>query len=242
MPPTDVKAPSLWEPVTDLRRVPIRENDEPLVDFRIHCPDLMIDRARFKYRRETMLRRTVAERLREADLLLRPKGMRIAIVEGWRPPHIQARMYRSTWNRLKEQHPEWSDTHLRRVANRFTAPVNRRVPPPHTTGGAIDILLADAATGEILDHHSPYDSLDHTCFPTAAPSLSEAAQETRAQMAEVMAAVGITNYPSEYWHWSYGDQGWAYRGGEPHALYGITEPAGYIPAPEDVSEEPLEML
>ena len=33
---------------------------------------------------------------------------------------------------------------------------------------------------------------------------------------------GLTNYPSEYWHWSYGDQGWAYRTGANQALYGVT--------------------
>jgi D-alanyl-D-alanine dipeptidase len=57
-----------------------------------------------------------------------------------------------------------------------------------------------------------------------------------------MLGAGITNYPSEYWHWSYGDQGWAYRGGEPNALYGAITPAGWTPAPEDESDEALKFV
>ena len=47
-----------------------------------------------------------------------------------------------------------------------------------------------------------------------------------------MSSTGLTNYPSEYWHWSYGDQGWAYRGGHPAALYGMIEPPGWTTQPD----------
>ena len=29
----------------------------------------------------------------------------------------------------------------------------------------------------------------------------------------------FANYPTEYWHWSYGDRYWAYHKGEDHAIY-----------------------
>ncbi len=41
-----------------------------------------------------------------------------------------------------------------------------------------------------------------------------------------MLAAGFTNYPAEWWHWSYGDQAWAYRGGHEAACYGAVEPDG----------------
>jgi len=31
------------------------------------------------------------------------------------------------------------------------------------------------------------------------------------------------NYPTEWWHWSYGDRYWAFVTGAPHALYGPTK-------------------
>ena len=38
-----------------------------------------------------------------------------------------------------------------------------------------------------------------------------------------MESVGLTNYVGEWWHWSYGDQGWALRVGSPVAYYGAVE-------------------
>src|SRR5438105_3161742 len=126
---------SRWEPVRELRRIPIVECGEPLVDYLVACPRLRRDRPRYRYRYETLLRFSVVERLCGATERL-PEGIFLSIIEGWRAPHIQARMYQATWDWWKERHPEWSPPILRRVVNRFSAPVNdKRVPPPHTTGG-----------------------------------------------------------------------------------------------------------
>lgn len=233
---------SVAEPVRELRRVPIIECGEEMTDFLADCPDLILDRPRFRYRRETLLRRGVAERLCRAARLL-PTDYRLAIIEGWRAPHIQRRMYRASWDWWKARHPGWSDIVLRRVVNRFTAPPDDpRVPPPHTTGGAVDLMLADAASGAALDHCSPYDPFDPRGYPFDAPGLSDAARNTRAVLAHALLAAGLTNYPSEYWHWSRGDQGWAYRGGHPSALYGPVQPPNWTPSPDECTDEPLERI
>ena len=231
---------SLAEPVTELKRVPIRENGEPLVDFLEMCPKLIQDSPRFHYKRETLLRKSVAEKLCQAADNL-PKGYRFAVIEGWRPPHIQKRMYMGTWNRFKARHPDWSDVKLRRVVNRYTAPPNSAVPPPHSTGAAFDLVLADE-TGKPVDLISPYDRFDPACFHFITPGLSETALKHREIMAAALLPTGITNYPSEYWHWTYGDQGWAYRGGHEYAIYGPVEPENYVPNAADVSDEPLVLI
>ena len=228
------------EPISLLRAVRIVECGEPLVDFLQLCPALLWDAPRFRYRRETVLRQSVAERLCQANAAL-PKEYRLAIVEGWRPPHIQRRMYLTVWNRFKEMHPDWSDVTLKRVVNRFTAPQSERVPPPHLTGGAVDLMLA-TPDGTLLDHSSPYAPFDPKGFATAAPGLSAEAQRTRRILAEALLPTGITNYPSEFWHWSYGDQGWAYRGEHPHALYAAITPENYAPDPADLTDAPLKFL
>src|SRR5689334_22837683 len=111
---TDRSAPSSYEPVTHLRRIPIRECGEELVDFLAACPRLILDRPRFDYQRLTLLRRSVAERLcRAAELL--SNGYRLAIIEGWRAPHIQRAMYEAIWDRTAAEHPDWSETKLRRI-------------------------------------------------------------------------------------------------------------------------------
>ncbi|GAB4452093.1 MAG: M15 family metallopeptidase [Armatimonadaceae bacterium] len=235
-----VKPISPNEPVSELRSIPIRDNGEELVDFLELCPCLLLDRPRFRYKRETLLRRGVAERLCLACQSL-PSGYRIAVVEGWRPPYIQKRMYERAWRMWQEKHPHLSETALKRLTNRYTAPMNPRVPPPHTTGGAIDLVLTDA-DGKPLDMQSIYGEQDEKGFAFDAPNLSPEARKHRKILAEALIAQGITNYPAEFWHWSYGDQGWAYRGGHPQALYAAIEPPGWQPNPEDNTAEPLEWI
>ena len=193
-----------------------------MIDFLSLSPRIFFDKPHFKYRRETVLRRAVAERLAQAADNL-PGGYKMAVIEGWRPPHIQRRMYQAIWNRFAKDHPDWSPTRMKRTVNRYSAPMDRRVPPPHTTGGAMDIMLADAS-GKVFNHSAPFAPFAENTFSFDAQGLSPEARRYRDIMAEVLIPLGVTNYPSEYWHWSYGDQGWAYRGGHPHAIYGSTEP------------------
>lgn len=227
---------SIEEPVSHMRSIPIIENGEPLVSWLGH-PRIFQDRPRFNYRRETIARQSVVEFLwRAADAL--PKGYKLGIIEGWRPPYIQRRMFAWSYARFKEKYPDWSPARLKRLASQFTAPMDLKVPPPHTTGGAVDLMLADES-GKALDHVSPFHPRDHTCFPFATKGLSDEARRNRDIIAEAMSTGGMTNYPSEYWHWSYGDQGWAYRGRQPNALYGAVTPEGWEPSPEDDTDEAL---
>ncbi len=226
------------EPVTEVRRVPIVENGEPLVPYLGVTERVVEARPRLVYTRAALLRKGVAERLWRAGEAL-PPGLALAVVEGWRPHHIQRRMYRTTWNRFRDRHPEWSDVQLRRVVNRFTAPIHDKVPPPHSTGGALDVLLA-RADGTELDHSSPYEQFDPRAYSPHAPGLSAEAQETRRVLFEALQEGGLTLYASEWWHWSYGDQGWAYRTDAPHAVYGRVEPDGWEPPGEDLVDAPLD--
>lgn len=228
------------EPVGELRRIPIIECGEPLVDFLERYPHLLLDRPRYNYRRETLLRQSVAEKIAQANDAL-PNGYRLAIIEGWRAVHIQRRMYLAIWHWFSERNPNWSETQLKRVVNRFSAPLDSRVPPPHTTGGAVDCLLADA-NGEVLDFHSPYDAFNPRSYSFAASNLSTEAQKNRRLLKAALEATGLTNYPAEYWHWSFGDSGHAYRTGLPHAIYGPIEPENYSVAPEEPTDAPLQFV
>ncbi len=225
---------SIAEPVTALRRVRIVECGEPLVDFLRECPALVLDRPRFNYQRETLLRKTVCEKLCQANEALLSQGLHIRVIEGWRAPFIQRRMYQWSWDRYSTLHPDWSEVKLKRHVNRFTAPMNNQVPPPHTTGGAMDLALYRG--DEPLDMISPYEQRDYHGFLWRARRLSDMAKHNRQVMEESLTAVGITNYPSEYWHWSYGDQGWAYRGGHAAALYGPISPPDWQPGPDDIDD------
>ena len=39
-------------------------------------------------------------------------------------------------------------------------------------------------------------------------------------LARALRGAGLVNYPTEWWHWSYGDRYWALVSGAPAAMYG----------------------
>lgn len=212
------------EPSSALRKIPIRECGERLVDVTALSPCLywVPRHPVFAYERARVTREGVARRLVAAAESL-PSGLRLGVVEAWRAPSIQRRMHEETRRRLRAEHPEWDPRYLGRVANRFSAPMDPHAPPPHTTGGAVDVHLADAS-GAPLEFIRPYELMDPRAAPARAPGLSPEAERNRALLREAMLGAGFTNYPMEWWHWSFGDQAWAYRGGHPEALYGPIEP------------------
>jgi D-alanyl-D-alanine dipeptidase len=60
---------------------------------------------------------------------------------------------------------------------------------------------------------------DGACY-TAAPGISPEARRHREILATALRSAGLVNYPTEWWHWSYGDRYWAMTTGAPTALYG----------------------
>jgi D-alanyl-D-alanine dipeptidase len=103
------------------------------------------------------------------------------------------------------------------------------VAPPevggHPTGAAIDLTLqridgAHVDMGTVLNANDAESS--GACFTGSAFITREAARN-RAVLCEAMTAAGFVNYPSEWWHWSYGDRYWAVVSGKPNAIYGPVE-------------------
>jgi zinc D-Ala-D-Ala dipeptidase len=204
-----------------LARVPIRDNGEPLVDFIEICPQIRFasEHPVFTYERARLARQGVAERLCQAQGLL-PEGYVLEVVEGWRSLANQQMMYDATYQEYRATYPDWNETAVRRKTNRFSAPLDPRVPPPHTTGGAVDLNLL-GPDGSPVDLISPFQLPDRRGAAMSARGLSPEAQRNRALLATALNAAGFSNYPAEWWHWSYGDQAWALRTGQDHAIYGM---------------------
>ena len=64
-----------------------------------------------------------------------------------------------------------------------------------------------------------------------APNISPDARRSRTVLARALIAAGLVNYPTEWWHWSYGDRYWAWASGRTHAIFG--------PMPSPVPESPV---
>jgi D-alanyl-D-alanine dipeptidase len=226
-----------WSPI------PIRDEGEPLLPI----PPLLHRLAPHPYATlgapygtgacPFRLRQGVIERLLVAQGRLKETepSWQLAIFDAWRPVAVQHFMVtHATAAACRERGldpegsgPAWEEVH-RQVAN-FWAPPSEdpATPPPHSTGAAVDLTLAREG-GAPLDMGGEIDAIGAISHPhhyagaAAADPDGEAAcwHRRRLLLAEVMAGAGFAQHPGEWWHFSYGDQLWAWRTGHPQALYG----------------------
>jgi D-alanyl-D-alanine dipeptidase len=75
--------------------------------------------------------------------------------------------------------------------------------------------------------NEPYDTTSpFTRFqsaPTYVYGLMPEAQRNRTVLVEAMLGAGFSNCRDEWWHYSYGDAGWAVRTGRKRCFYGLTD-------------------
>lgn len=200
------------EPIRALNKVRELENGEPLADLREFCPSCIIHRGSVI----PFLRQQVAEKLEAAAQFL-PPDYKIAVVDAWRPFDRQVRIWEWMWNCLEEAQPGLSYAAKRRMICRFVAPVDQKAPPGHTTGAAVDVWLINS-NGEEYDVTSPFERLAGA--PTYVYGLSETALKNRMILVEAMLAAGFSNCRDEWWHYSFGDAGWAVRSDLTECIYG----------------------
>ncbi|MFC5825523.1 M15 family metallopeptidase [Nonomuraea insulae] len=198
--------------------IPVREIGEPLADVRGRLrvdPRLADDQGAYAHLRAGLLRR-----LEHAESLL-PDGYHLVIVEGYRPIATQRRYfdaYRATF-------PDLSPDEAYIAASRYVSPVDVA---PHTAGAAVDLTLCSPDGTEYDMGTEVNDNPEQSqgaCY-TAAPNISEDARAHRKLLAAALEPAGLVNYPTEWWHWSYGDRYWAMSTRAGHALYGPVEFAG----------------
>jgi D-alanyl-D-alanine dipeptidase len=173
--------------------------------------------------------------LAQQALMERDPALRLAIFDGWRPVAVQHFMVELT---LAEQctlagvapdRPSPEREQIRAEVARFWAPPSSdpATPPPHSTGAAVDLTLA-LATGEPLAMGGEIDAIGSVSEPdcyaaqAAADPAGDAAlwHRRRCLLQAVMATAGFARHPNEWWHFSHGDQLWAWLQHEPVAHYG----------------------
>ncbi|WP_377239901.1 M15 family metallopeptidase [Planobispora siamensis] len=198
--------------------IPVEERGEPLVDLR-SVPGLLLDRRLADPEGAyAHLRRGHVERLLRAQGNL-PGGLRLLIVEGYRPLALQERYFSAYAAKLSAANPGWSQEHVYVQASRSLSPPHIG---PHVCGAAVDLTLC-TPDGRELDmgtevNASPEES-GGACY-TAAGGISAEARANREVLGGVLREAGFVNYPTEWWHWSYGDRYWALVTSAPAALHG----------------------
>ncbi|MCZ0986252.1 M15 family metallopeptidase [Streptomyces diastatochromogenes] len=200
--------------------VPVVDCGEPLVDVRLR--DLAVgDRNTDDSGAFAHLREGVLTRLLKAQELL-PDGIRLLFVEGYRPPALQRHYFEGYADELRGDNPGWSPAQVREAASRYVSPPEIA---PHSAGAAVDLTLV-SADGRELDmgtrmNASPEESAG-ACY-TDAGNVGAEARANRRLLGDALTAAGLVNYPTEWWHWSFGDRYWALATGADSAIYGPRE-------------------
>ena len=167
------------------------------------------------------VRQGLADRLVAAAELL-PPGILLKVVEGHRSPTDQRRIIERYRAELRVSSPGLDADEVVRLSSRFVAPLEVA---PHVAGAAVDLTLVDLC-GDELDLGTRIDETPEQsggrCY-FAAPDVSADARAHRDLLAGVLESVGLVNYPTEWWHWSYGDRYWALATGLDAAIYGPVE-------------------
>lgn len=231
--------------------IPIADNGEPLLPLPAELqrlephPYVAVGAPYGEQGSPFRLRQGVIERLLSAQshLQQRHPHWRLAVFDAWRPLEVQRFMVQhaigSECGRLGLD-PAQPSPQLDAVVaevGRFWAPPSPdpRTPPPHSTGAAVDLTVV-TADGQPLPMGSEIDAIGDVSEPNhflhraaALPPGPEQGQcllwhGHRMALAEAMAQAGFARHPNEWWHFSHGDQLWAWLQERPLAVYGRWAP------------------
>ena len=195
--------------------VVIQDCGEPLVDAE---PVMQVasDHPRATSRAETRFwcRESALELLRKAGDAL-PKDIYLVLAEAHRPLALQRSHWEAHLQKVRDANPKLSAEEVIAETAKYVAPP--WMVSPHSTGGAVDVILFERATelpmGCELNEQCPAMRTDFA-------DLTSSEQRNRRLLIEAMTSVGFVNYGHEWWHYSYGDQYWAFATGADAAIYG----------------------
>ena len=176
-------------------------------------------------------RRAVADKLLKALSYL-PDGYSFKIYDAWRSPETQSDIYYEYFQKLseKEENRHLSVDELHRMARTFVSFPDRskEFSFVHSSGGAVDLTIVDE-NGEELDMGCGFDDFSDVAETSYFETYGESSvpKQNRRLLYWSMINAGFTNYPSEWWHYDFGDLFWATMTGEA-AIYASEYDIGNI--------------
>lgn len=229
--PIDLAAPEGNEPAVDVRPRGIagdnyywRDDNPPY----LHRAEGAIP--------ELFVREGILMRLKKADRILRQEGLELYLFDAYRPVEVQ-NYFHDAWvpEYLRSLHPEWPPERIAEEVDRYWAKgapsrdaIDPLSPPPHATGGVVDLTIREGGTMLPLDMGSAFDVVEEVSFTDHFERLGETRELTdeedrargnRRLLYWVMCEAGFVNNPNEWWHWGHGDQLSAKLSGAPSAVY-----------------------
>ena len=229
-------------------QIPIEECGEPLVSiplekFAVEVPHPYLTLgAEYGERSPYSLREGVIKALLQAQSLLsqRQPQWKLKIYDAYRPVGVQQFMVDYTYNSLLKKQglkdntisPLQRQDLWEKVYQIWAAPsLDPQTPPPHSTGGAIDLTIVDE-TGKNLDMGGEIDELSERSQPNYYLSDRSIQHQQyhcyRQLLNDVMVKAGFHRHPGEWWHFSLGDQMWAWQHNQQNPNNPVTAKYGRV--------------
>jgi D-alanyl-D-alanine dipeptidase len=171
-----------------------------------------------RYTKVKLIRKYIYEMLLKAKSCL-PIGYNFVVYEAYRPFASQVALWREIVEReslKKTQLPTDSEEFIS-LCNKFVANPYRQG-SGHQSGAAIDVSLIDDS-GRECDMGGQVRGFDDTA-EFDCPNISAKAKANREILNNALSNVGFVNYPSEWWHYSFGDRLWAKLTSSKIAIFG----------------------
>ena len=217
------------------QKIPIEECGEPLVKIPLELfaresphPYQKLGAPYHLYRGNSpyFLREKVLDSLILAQTKLQEKhpDWRILIFDAYRPVAVQQFMVDFAFNEALKAEGLTADSpsltaekqqEILELVHQFWAlpSLDKATPPPHSTGAAVDVTLVNSEEKEV-NMGSPIDELSPRSYPNNFANSQEPIEreyhQNRQLLAEVMLGAGFRQHLNEWWHFSLGDQMWAW--------------------------------
>ncbi|MBD1838031.1 D-alanyl-D-alanine dipeptidase [Coleofasciculus sp. FACHB-64] len=188
------------------------------------------------------LRQGVLESLIAAQhqLAVTNPDWRIDLFDAFRPVEVQQFMVDYTFAEVVQAQglnlielTEAQRQAIWEIVYQFWAPPNLdpAMPPPHSTGAAVDITLVDN-TGKTIDMGGEIDEISARSHPDYyANSIQPVEQQYhshRQLLNDVMLQAGFRRHPNEWWHFCLGDQMWAWLCNQENPHHPVTARYGRV--------------
>ena len=148
------------------------------------------------------VRQWVKNRLLQANEYFKSKWFELVIKIWYRPLEVQKKLFNRIYKYFEKKYINLSQKEIYHKTIEFIADPNEFV-APHTTGGAVDLILVDLNWNEVdmgCKINYIWEEANMTTF-----NITQQQRKNREFLALGMLKFGFANLASEWWHFSYWD-------------------------------------
>jgi len=154
---------------------------DAVVDLKYATPDNFVGKPLYPADAHCLVHQSLAPGLAKAAEVFRAKGEKMVFWDCYRPHAVQVEMFDAVPD------PNW-------VARPGTSARS------HESGRSVDVTLADAHYGWLIDMGTGFDDFSTKAKAFATDGVTAEQQANRKWLRDGMAAGGLTVYSGEWWH------------------------------------------